>query len=123
MPNPLITSIKSGATFGATSRRFRAQGNGPGSNYKSSSLLTVSSEAVHGEPFWRRRRSLANAASRFAAAIEDTVRGLLKVYGLKIGAVHRNRFAARVSSCSKWPHSGNVGRHRAAVAGEGSNAR
>ena len=28
--------------------------------------------------------------------IESTVRGLLKVYGLKIGAIHRNRFAARV---------------------------
>lgn len=30
-------------------------------------------------------------------AIEDTIRGLLKVHGLKIGAVHRNRFAERVS--------------------------
>lgn len=30
-------------------------------------------------------------------AIEDTIRGLLKVHGLKVGAVHRNRFAARVS--------------------------
>jgi transposase len=29
--------------------------------------------------------------------IENTIRGLLKVYGLKIGAIHRNRFAARVS--------------------------
>jgi transposase len=28
--------------------------------------------------------------------IEGTIRGLLKVYGLKIGAVHRNRFSARV---------------------------
>ena len=28
--------------------------------------------------------------------IESTIRGLLKVYGLKIGAIHRNRFAARV---------------------------
>jgi transposase len=28
--------------------------------------------------------------------IEGTIRGLLKVYGLKIGAIHRNRFAARV---------------------------
>jgi transposase len=28
--------------------------------------------------------------------IEGTIRGLLRVYGLKIGAVHRNRFAARV---------------------------
>jgi transposase len=27
--------------------------------------------------------------------IEGTIRGLLKVYGLKIGAVHRNRFFAR----------------------------
>ena len=27
--------------------------------------------------------------------IEGTIRGLLKVYGLKIGAIHRNRFAAR----------------------------
>jgi transposase len=29
--------------------------------------------------------------------IEGTIRGLLKIYGLKIGAIHRNRFAARVS--------------------------
>jgi transposase len=28
--------------------------------------------------------------------IEGTIRGLLKVYGLKMGAIHRNRFAARV---------------------------
>jgi transposase len=28
--------------------------------------------------------------------IEGAIRGLLKVYGLKIGAIHRNRFAARV---------------------------
>lgn len=28
--------------------------------------------------------------------IEGTIRGLLKVYGLKIGAIHRNRFSARV---------------------------
>ena len=28
--------------------------------------------------------------------IEGTIRELLKVYGLKIGAIHRNRFAARV---------------------------
>lgn len=28
--------------------------------------------------------------------IEDTIRGLLRVYGLKIGAIHRNRVAARV---------------------------
>jgi transposase len=28
--------------------------------------------------------------------IEGTIRGLLKVYGLKIRAIHRNRFAARV---------------------------
>jgi transposase len=28
--------------------------------------------------------------------IENTVRGLLRLYGLKIGAIHRNRFAARV---------------------------
>jgi len=28
--------------------------------------------------------------------IEGTIRWLLKVYGLKIGAIHRNRFAARV---------------------------
>jgi transposase len=28
--------------------------------------------------------------------IEGTIRGLLKVYGLKIGSIHRNRFAARV---------------------------
>lgn len=31
-------------------------------------------------------------------AIEDTIRGLLKVYGLKIGAVHRCTFAARVET-------------------------
>jgi putative transposase len=29
--------------------------------------------------------------------IENTIRGLLKVYGLKIGAIHRNRFATRVA--------------------------
>jgi transposase len=29
--------------------------------------------------------------------IEGTIRGLLKIYGLKIGAIHRNRFAARVA--------------------------
>jgi len=28
--------------------------------------------------------------------IEGTIRGLLRVYGLKIGAIDRNRFAARV---------------------------
>ena len=28
--------------------------------------------------------------------IEGTIRGLLKIYGLKIGPIHRNRFAARV---------------------------
>jgi len=28
--------------------------------------------------------------------IEGTIRGLMRVYGLKIGAIHRNRFAARV---------------------------
>jgi transposase len=28
--------------------------------------------------------------------IEGTIRGLLRLYGLKIGAIHRNRFAARV---------------------------
>jgi transposase len=28
--------------------------------------------------------------------IEGTIRGLLRIYGLKIGAIHRNRFAARV---------------------------
>ena len=28
--------------------------------------------------------------------IDDTIRGLLRVKGLKIGAIHRNRFAARV---------------------------
>ncbi|MGA7327383.1 MAG: IS110 family transposase [Rhodomicrobium sp.] len=31
-------------------------------------------------------------------AIEDTIRGLLKVHGLKIGAVHRCTFAARVET-------------------------
>lgn len=29
-------------------------------------------------------------------AIEDTIRGLMKVHGLKLGIVHRSRFAARV---------------------------
>jgi transposase len=29
--------------------------------------------------------------------IENTIRGLLRLYGLKIGAIHRNRFAARVA--------------------------
>ena len=28
--------------------------------------------------------------------IENTIRGLLRLYGLEIGAIHRNRFAARV---------------------------
>jgi transposase len=31
-------------------------------------------------------------------AIEDTIRGLMKVHGLKLGAVHRSRFAARVET-------------------------
>ena len=36
--------------------------------------------------------------------IEGTIRGLLKVYGLKIGAIHRNRFAARVTRVAwRWP--------------------
>lgn len=30
--------------------------------------------------------------------IEDTIRGLMKVHGLKLGAVHRSRFAARVET-------------------------
>jgi transposase len=29
--------------------------------------------------------------------IENTIRGILRLYGLKIGAIHRNRFAARVA--------------------------
>ena len=29
--------------------------------------------------------------------IENTIRGLLRLYGLQIGAIHRNRFAARVA--------------------------
>src|SRR5262249_44092927 len=29
--------------------------------------------------------------------IENTIRGLLRLYGLKIGAIHRNRFAVRVA--------------------------
>ena len=29
--------------------------------------------------------------------IENSIRGLLRLYGLKIGAIHRNRFAARVA--------------------------
>jgi hypothetical protein len=39
--------------------------------------------------------------------IEGTIRGLLKVYGLKIGAIHRNRLLPVCSSCSKWPHCRN----------------
>ncbi len=31
-------------------------------------------------------------------AIEDTVRGLLKVHGLKLGLVHRARFAAKIEA-------------------------
>jgi len=31
-------------------------------------------------------------------AIEDTIRGLLKVHGLKLGLVHRGRFAAKVEA-------------------------
>jgi hypothetical protein len=31
-------------------------------------------------------------------AIEDTIRGLMKVHGLKLGIVHRSRFAARVET-------------------------
>jgi len=31
-------------------------------------------------------------------AIEDTIRGLMKVHGLKLGAVHRSRFPARVET-------------------------
>jgi transposase len=39
--------------------------------------------------------------------IENTIRGLLKVYGLRIGAVHRCTFAARVerSGSPAWPRS------------------
>ena len=29
--------------------------------------------------------------------IENTIRGLLRLYGFKIGAIHRNRFAVRVA--------------------------
>jgi transposase len=39
--------------------------------------------------------------------IEGTIRGLLKVYGLKIGAIHRNRFAARVVDLLEMPPSQN----------------
>ncbi len=35
-----------------------------------------------------------NASNAWSSA---TIRGLLKIYGLKIGAIHRNRFAARVT--------------------------
>jgi transposase len=31
-------------------------------------------------------------------AIEDSIRGLLKVHGLKLGLVHRARFAAKVEA-------------------------
>lgn len=31
-------------------------------------------------------------------AIEDTIRGLMKVHGLKLGKVHRSRFAAKVET-------------------------
>ena len=44
-------------------------------------------------------RTTLAARMQFVASqlqIESTVRGLLKVYGLKIGAMQRNRFAARV---------------------------
>jgi transposase len=44
-------------------------------------------------------RTTLAARMQFVASqlqIEGTVRGLLNVYGLKIGAIHRNRFAARV---------------------------
>ena len=45
-------------------------------------------------------RTTLTARMQLVAAqlqIENTIRGLLKVYGLKIGAIHRNRFAARVA--------------------------
>lgn len=44
------------------------------------------------------RTTLAARAQLVASQlqIEGTIRGLLRVYGLKIGGIHRNRFAARV---------------------------
>jgi transposase len=49
--------------------------------------------------------------------IEGTIRGLLKVYGLKIGAVHRNRFSARVLELLEMAALPEFGGHRTAVAG------
>ena len=52
--------------------------------------------------------------------IEGTIRGLLKVYGLKIGAIHRNRFAARVARAARDGRAaGIVGGDRTAAAGCG----
>ncbi|MCG8503706.1 MAG: IS110 family transposase [Sphingomonadales bacterium] len=45
------------------------------------------------------RRALLIGRKQFMAAtlqIENTIRGLMRVQGLKIGAVHRNRFSERV---------------------------
>jgi hypothetical protein len=47
-------------------------------------------------------------------AIEDTIRGLMKVHGLKLGAVHRSRFAARVETL--LADAPDLRRHRRAVA-------
>jgi len=66
------------------------------------SLPALSTSALN-EPVYAtingKRRKIANAAidaNDTHGADAGTIRGLLKVYGLKIGAIHRNRFAARV---------------------------
>ena len=56
--------------------------------------------------------------------IENTIRGLLKVYGLKIGAIHRNRFAARVTRSARHGLAPGIGGgDRGALAGSGKHAR
>lgn len=53
------------------------------------------------------RRALLIGRKQFMAAtlqIENTIRGLMRVQGLKIGAVHRNRFSERVVElCARVP--------------------
>ena len=53
------------------------------------------------------RRALLVGRKQFMAAtlqIENTIRGLLRVQGLKLGTVHRNRFSERVAElCMRLP--------------------
>ena len=54
--------------------------------------------------------------------VEGTIRGLLKIYGLKIGAIHRNRFAARARAARHGSAAGIDGGDRAASAGARGHA-